>query len=796
MRRRLLIYLCLVCSLCSWAQETIIVGDVVSAATGEPIANASVYYQATKMGTATNDEGAFALRAQLARKQTLVISAVGYRTQRYPIEPGTMAGMQVEMEEKTTSIGELFVTPGENPALPIIAAVRAHRSENDRGLRMITSEVETSSRLYISDIGRRQLQRRLWQNLQAGMIMTPDSDYVLPLYQAQQTARLEGNTIIPANDKTERALVMSSTDYSALLTLDGNYNFYHNDISLFGHSFLSPLAASASTYYAFFLADSLVQDSSKLYVIHFRTKNPFYATFNGELIVDSATYALRGVTAQVPRETGVNYLSSVRICQHLSPSGALESESVIAILDFAVKADTSHTFPTVLIEHQMCGSGAVSASPIMVESPIPDSMFMAAMDSVEDVPLMRTAKWIATVVNTGYMPTGWYLDFGHIMEAVQFTPQETVRLGLPLRTSERLWKNLSLEAWVAYGVRDNAWKGMGRINLRLPATRRHILSAEYHDRYVWTEVSDFTKLNMENSVSLQTMDFTMFLINPLFTNQAAVSSATRQRQFQIRTENDWTKNIETSFYLRVGRMGYGNGAEGYYHLPSFPYQNVGGILRVGFGERKVDGFFRRVHVYSRYPVLYFGAEMGTFSETALQDGYHLYGRLSLKVHQSVSLGQGGTLDYTADFGYIIGKVPYPFLHHFEGNQSYAYDPYRFTLMNTCQYAADRWLSLHLAWNGQGVLFNLIPGIRYLRLRELFTFKIAYGAYSDRHLSLATVNAAYLPKVSSLSTPYVEIGCGIGNILRVLDIHSVWRLTHRDDPSTPYWAMRFRLNLAL
>ena len=149
------------------------------------------------------------------------------------------------------------------------------------------------------------------------------------------------------------------------------------------------------------------------------------------------------------------------------------------------------------------------------------------------------------------------------------------------------------------------------------------------------------------------------------------------------------------------------------------------------------------------------------------------------VRQTVSLGMGGELDYVAQVGTMVGQVPFAFLHHFEGNQGYAYDPYRFTLMNNLQYNAKHFCALHLSWNGQGVLFNLIPGVRYLRLRELVTFKLAANL-----------------QPTSNSTPYVEMGCGIGNILRVLDLHSVWRLTNREDTTTPRWAIRFRFHLGL
>lgn len=116
-------------------------------------------------------------------------------------------------------------------------------------------------------------------------------------------------------------------------------------------------------------------------------------------------------------------------------------------------------------------------------------------------------------------------------------------------------------------------------------------------------------------------------------------------------------------------------------------------------------------------------------------------------------------------------------------------------MNNFQYAADKFIALHAEWNGQGILFNLIPGIRYLRLRELVTFKLAYGGLSNTIPPLSDASPL-TTHLSPLTTPYIELGCGIGNILRVLDIYSVWRLTNWQDETTPRWALRFRLHITL
>ncbi len=156
--------------------------------------------------------------------------------------------------------------------------------------------------------------------------------------------------------------------------------------------------------------------------------------------------------------------------------------------------------------------------------------------------------------------------------------------------------------------------------------------------------------------------------------------------------------------------------------------------------------------------------------------------------QHANLGMGGTLNYAFQAGAIFGRVPATLLWQADGNQGYAYDPYRFTFLHGYQLMADKYLALHAEWNGQGILFNLIPGIRWLHLRELVEAKIAYGYLSQRN---AINGEAYTREALNDNPLYAEVGVGIGNILRVCDLYSIWSLS----PSVQ-WAMRFRIHLGL
>lgn len=758
------------------AIETIIIGDITNEATGEPIPNVNIHFRGTKIGTTSDPSGAYILRVDLHKKMQLVFSAVGYHSQRFDIEPGSMAGLHVTMREKAPLLSELIVTPGLNPALPLLQRVRANRSINDRTLSSNTSTVQREQKLYISHIQQRHLRRTIWKSLQAGMIMQSDSSYVMPLYQETQSFMLKANQMIPANDQQSKAIIVSSTDYSALLGTEGNLNFYQTTIPLMGHGFLSPLAASGELFYKYFLADSIYvsypHKTEKHYIIHFRTRNPFYPTLNGELTIDSASYALRSIRAHAPTENTVNYLNQLHISQTLSSTNTIESEHISALLDFAVKIDKAGTvLPTLLLTTHLTTKDtshiAHTATPYTLHNTQQTDSSFATLDSL---PLIRTAKWIATIATTGYIPTKTKVDIGHVAEIIQVNEHEGVHIGFPLRTNASFSDKIALEGNIGYGFKDKRLKGMARISLDLPTPRKHQIHMEYRDGYVWSEVDDFDRMLRENSMGKGDMDFTSYAFEALHRDSLYINTAIRQQQLQFYWFADWTPNVETHTYIRAGWH------HGLPHLSTQPivhhpyaYQSFSFITRFSWQERKHDSFFMRRYTYSsRYPVLWVGLEAGHWAYTTPHANSNLYAHLRLMLMQHASLGIGGKLNYALQAGALFGNAPDAFLWHADANQGYAYDPYRFTFLHGTDIIADKYIALHTEWNGQGVVFNAIPGLRWLHLHELIEAKIAYG-----------------------HKLYAEIGVGIGNILRVCDLYSIWSLSPHIQ-----WGMRFRIHLGL
>ena len=782
------------------AAETIIIGEVYNATTGEPIPAANIVLRGTNVGTATNDEGLFMIRTDLQEKRTLVVSAIGYRKQRFEIMPGMQAGIDVGLQEKTEGLREIQVMPDDNAAIGILDLVREHSQQNDRQFGgQATDRYEEYKQLFLSDIRAKHLERFLWKNLKAGMISREDSSLFLPLYISAGNTQLCNALLSPMNQHQTRC-VMTETEYEFVLALTNSYSdFYRNNVSLCGTAFVSPLAKSATTYYDYFLADSIEEESPKRYVLHYRTKNGYYPTFIGEMEVDSGTWAVRRMEARVPREVNLNYLHALHIEQEFDEQNILQSERTTMALDFAVKADSSHVFPSLIIERQLHYVATDSLTPPDI-SHMADSSTVEAMQRMEDLPIVKIIKWGLNIATTGYIPIGGPIDIGKATDIFHYNKQHGLYFALPLHTNEKLWKNVSLDAYFGYGWGDRACKGMGQIAVMMPTERRHWLQLRYEDNYIYSETNIFDKLPRENGFGTNEMDLTTGLFDGLpFTNPTAKHTAIRQRAFLVNYESEWQDGLETTLQLKMGRLDPSYVSERDLrtnaHVPVAPYPfdpfrfaTLTAITRLSWDDRALDFQMHRMYLYGRKPTLFVGAEVGSYTYVDQPDNYHVYAKLHATIRQQISFPVGGKISYVATAGVVIGQVPYPLLEIMDGNQSYMYDSYRFTLMNSHQFATDKYITLHANWNGMGVLFNLIPGVRFLHLRELVECKIAYGGLGKGHL--------FTDGLQPLTVPYVEVGVGIGNILRLIDIYSIWRVTHLKDSTTPFWGIRGCIQLGM
>ena len=106
----------------------------------------------------------------------------------------------------------------------------------------------------------------------------------------------------------------------------------------------------------------------------------------------------------------------------------------------------------------------------------------------------------------------------------------------------------------------------------------------------------------------------------------------------------------------------------------------------------------------------------------------------------------------------------------------------------------------LTWEMGGKIFNRIPLLRKLKLREILEFKALWGSLSERNnpylqqnqSSTLLMNFPTNSYIMDGKKPYFEYAIGVQNILSLIQIEYVRRLNYLDLPTATKHGIRFTI----
>lgn len=765
-------YIILLVWLCGFslglAQETVVVGTVRSKTDKTPIQSVNIYLKNTQIGVVTDEDGFYVLK-HTGTENTLVFSCIGYKTQEFKIKPGETAGLYVEMREDINLLQDLFVLPGANPALDLMQRVRENRIKNDIYNHPVTLSNEEQQVVLLS----RNRNRN-------------DSTTLLPLYLSTASYLKSGNTPPVSLRKEAKA----SPENAAILLekLLGEFttdlNFYHNTIVLFGKHFISPLANVANSYYRFFLIDSIQSETGKQYYLRYKTKNNKNLAFNGELWVDSATYALTKITAELPARSNINYIRNLKLSNQYQQENHgywFPKEAALSLnMTYQLLADSTNLSPEIYIEKRTYAAvkdTLIIAQPDFAGTPFTKEELELKLAEMNDLPLMKTAKWIADGVITGYVQAG-KIDIGKVYQLARLTDIEGMRFSLPLRTNELLWKNFTIGGYWGYGFRNKQHQFSAYAAWKLPLKNKTVISAGYTDdlRRVDYDYNDF--LLRENPLLSGDED----IANTYFGFRSS-DKINPRKEFYASVSHDWNPGIESKFFYRNHQY-TGNEALPFQlngiEAGAMHHQSVSLTTRFSRNERTYEDHLDRIHIHNYHPVVYLTLEGG---EATIHQNSYPYGKVNAKLNHRL-LFSVGEWNYNLDAGWIWGAVPYNLLWMPQGSETLFFKRYHYNLMNYMEYACDKYIAMHHEWVFNGIIFNQIPVIRQLNLRELVSFNCLYGSLSDKHATILDFPA----ETGKLHKPYMEVGVGFTNIFRIFSLQSVWRLTDTEQLNARPWSI--------
>lgn len=759
------------------AQETVVAGQVVDKYDQSPISTVDIYFKDSNKAVQSNDEGYFLIRNN-GPETTLIFKVFGYKPYELKLKRGDNVGVQIELEEKRNILEEVFVIPGVNPANDLMKKVRIKRSQND--VKSLAGSIEQSA-VFLSNDSRSQ-NNKLYEQLKSGNLSESDSALLVPLYMEESEYNYKGEV---KKQKSKNTYTTPETAENLIVQLlngmDNRINFYDNSVSLLGKSMVSPLANIGNVYYKYYLTDSIQTPTGKQYDIHFYSKNTKNLAFHGTMLIDSATMALTYITASLPRQASLNFIHNLSFVQKFRPAEnhwIPDNQQSTWFMTYDLLKDKQNTATELLVNRKtmyaMGDEGAVLQRDSFAGNVYSDVTMSARMTALQQTPLYKTARFIADAALTGYLKAG-KIDVGPLATIMRLTDVEGLRIGLPFRTNEDLWKNLTIGGYGAYGFEDKQWKYGAEIQWKLPTTSRFILGVKY--------ISDYRRTDYDYT------DF-MWRENPLITGDHDIGSTilslkkgtslNKREEFSAFAFKDITPGIEVYLIYQNKKLFSSEAfpfiavGEGF-DYGTFHQQSASLTGRFSFNERFVEGHFQRFYQKNNNPVIYSTLEIGNY-KFGTNNGNYM--RLIASILQTGRFSVG-EWRYLIEAGKIFGNVPYPILKNIKGKNGSAYGRFQFTLMNTNEYMADTYATLQSEVITYGILFNNIPLIKKLNLREIAGFKIAGGSLGNNHTQWMNLPL----ETSGFTKPYSEVSAGFTNLFGIISVQYTRRLTDTDKPNT-------------
>lgn len=769
------------------AQETVIVGQVFDKFTKSPLASVDVYFKNTSVAVQTNDDGYFLIR-YTGNERTLVFSLIGYKKEQVKINPGQSVGLQMELEEQINYLNEILVLPGANPADDLMKKVREKRYENK--VKNPMNSVEQSAVF----LQKKDFQNHsLFRQFKDGNLSGTDSVLLAPLYIEQSEYKHADKQKIQLSQNTFNTPKQASLAVSQLLSgLDERINFYENSIPVLGKSIVSPLANIGNAYYTYYLKDSIQASTGKQYEVQFWSKNIKNLAFNGTIFIDSASLALVKIDVQLPPQANLNFIHHLNISQNFTPQNGRwipASENAHWSLAYEVIADSLNKKPELFISRNTVFRNDVSTtfndSTTFAGTGYSEKEMTERMEALNENSLFKFAKYVADAALTGYMKV-WKFDVGNITSIARLTEQEGFRIGLPIRTNETLWKNFMLGGMLGYGFGDHAWKYAGDVQWKVIPQKNLIAGVHYQNDYHWVHYDKNDFLWRENPIGTCDENITSTLLS-----FKTGKNNSRRENYSFFVRHDWNGDIESNYIVGQETMFANN------KLPLFKDQMEFSELktqyltvssRFSFNERVLNEHFQRLYVNNDKPVIYGIAEAGKFI-LGNRSGYYAHLSAEIFQHGRFTLGEW---KYFAETGKVFGSVPYPLLKFFNTKSNGGYNLYQFSLMNFFEFPMDTYASFHSEVITNGILFNQIPLIKHLNLREIASFKMGYGPASHSHEKWLD----YPVKSDTMKYPYAEVSVGFTNLFKIISVQSVWRLSDLNKSSVIPWRVTFYTHLYL
>jgi hypothetical protein len=816
--------------------QFVIKGRVTDANNGDPIPFASVGLVGVSQGARTNFQGEFTLNSKFTA-DSLFTSFVGYKKRVKKITRGlALQEINFQIEPSTLEMAEVKVYSGENPAYRILRGVLQHKESNDRS-KLIAYEYDsyTKMELDVDNISEKFKERRVMKDIAQAIkkfeeMAGEDGKLIIPTYLSESI----GKFYYLENPQRKKEVIQKTnikgvgvSDGSFVSQLVGgnlvaSYNFYQNYVPFFGKDFASPIGENWKAKYSYFLGDTVNVEGRVCYQLDFDPKNSADLVFRGQMWIDTTSFALVQIDAVVDKGANLNFIERIKISQELeqTSNGVWLPARTRFLIDLE---EVSQGSAGMLLKMYISNKDLVVNKPhevsfydvpseVAQDATMPNAEFWkyarheplssydhlasSLIDTVQNLPIVRTYVEIAELVLSGYRQFNG-IEAGPYITSFAINAVEGARFRLGFRTNANFDKKWILRGNVGFGTKDLVPKYSLEVN------------------YLFSK-KKWTIAGLRHSYDVERVGLTPEFIgdNKLFyafTRWGAFSGAFFRRETDAFFSSELAKGITltTSLTTRsfdpLFHFQYRLNPElGRASAVQDNYQETFATIELRFAKNVtfiMNGNERIALATKRFPMITLKYQHGF---KGFLGGDFTYDRFTLKAYQTLRLGTLGRSDYTFTAGYTPSNLPAPLLFPHLGNETFFFVRSAFSTMNYFEFVSDQFASIQYNHNFEGLLFNRIPLIKKLKWRLIGSANVLMGSQRSANQEIMKeVDNPSRPKFvdrysfDSLdpSKPFAEVGYGIDNIFKVFRLQAFHRLTYLDNPKAERFRVMASVNLS-
>ncbi len=824
-----------------------ITGVILDASTGDSLSLAGVSYKERKTSTIADLDGLFSIAR--INGATLTFSCMGYKDEKVNVTKATPSRLTIKLKPDTKSLQEVVIKAErkryvrkDNPAVElmkrVIEAKKSTKLENTHDFFQYTKYQKLSMALNdykVKEIDSTDIAAGKVKWTQQAELSPYNNKMVVPVsldetvtkHVFRKDPRAEKDIIQGEQSSGLNQLVATGDIVNTTLKeVFQDVDIYDNYVKLLKFPFLSPIGSGATAFYRYYIVDTVLVERDSCYHLQFTPNNPQDIGFNGDIyILKDSTLHVKKCHLSIPPKSDVNFVSSLHIDQIYSKlpndewvltTDDMWAEMTLLSKKFLVVRNTRLSdYDFEPLQKSLFRNKAKVIH--MADSRNQDEEFWnqyravqlsekegglnSFMEKMAKSKAMRIPLFIVKALFENYIETSKAgkpskFDIGPVTSMFSHNYSDGFRARIGGKTTGAFNKHFFLEGYYSHGFKShNSYYG---VVVDYCFNKKKYSPYEFPMRKIRFESS--YEVTSAADRFLQNSKDNLFV--SLKTEKVNMQYKTNMQRLSFTWETDYGLNFNTAFKLES------NEVAGDLHFIHVTDGREDKTLRTTQWSAEVHFCPGQTYIMTkqdRWPLNKDRPDFvirHTVGIKGLFGGQFNTNQTDISVFKRQWLGSWGRMDFRVRASAQWNKVPFQFLLTPPMCLSYVEQEGTLNMLHNMELFMDRRVSWSVEWNLNGKIFNRIPLLKKLKLREYIGFKGCWGMLTDKNNPAKNTTDDLLyafPDNRSYAidshVPYMEFACGIRNILKLFGVDYVRRLNYLDIPGAKKNGVRFNLTFS-